>query len=409
MSEFERTRSAVPPFVPSARPDAFVPDEDLEAPAFTREGLPAGFRMRHDAHYVDQLTSRTIGPQVRLIPIGDIDVAKPGEARDLAALVKSIQKFGVLQPLLVRPRAGRFELIAGARRLAAAAVAALTEVPCMVHQVDDLRARALAEAENLRGGEEIQAPAAPPAIAPGDHAGTAIAARGGTSGTGPELRRDRVVPAPAGRARHGAARSRGARSGTHRGASRRPARAGPAPARAGSHALRDERVARVRVRSGRRRIPSRAPAVRRVDDDRAGRRRASRARRSRVARGGAVGRARRDAGARADGAERLAHGENLVIGVRLVGGAADRTKRRHGSRMGDRPLLRHRMDRPSRRVSGGHRAGRRAPRGGTAPRRPRDRGRRSQRLQAGAGACRRRNTPRTTRLWALGSGLQQCA
>jgi len=166
VSEFERTRSAVPPFVPPARPDAFVPDEDLDAPAFTREGLPAGFRMRHDAHYVDQLTSRTIGPQVRLIPVGDIDVARPAEARDLAALVKSVQKLGVLQPLLVRPRAGRFELIAGARRLAAAAAAALTEVPCMVHQVDDLRARALAEAENLRSGEESHAPAMPIAIAP---------------------------------------------------------------------------------------------------------------------------------------------------------------------------------------------------------------------------------------------------
>ena len=79
MSEFERTRSAVPPFVPSARPDAFVPDEDLEAPAFTREGLPAGFRMRHDAHYVDQLTSRTIGPQVRLIPSATSTL--PGRAR----------------------------------------------------------------------------------------------------------------------------------------------------------------------------------------------------------------------------------------------------------------------------------------------------------------------------------------
>jgi len=172
VSEFERTRSAVPPFVSSARPDAFVPDEELEAPAFgepafAREGLPAGFRMRHDAHYVDQLTSRTTGPQVRLIPIGDIDVAKAGEARDLAPLVKSIQKFGVLQPLLVRPRGGRFELIAGARRLAAAATAALTEVPCMVHQVDDLRARALADAENLRG-VELPAPAAPVAIASAD-------------------------------------------------------------------------------------------------------------------------------------------------------------------------------------------------------------------------------------------------
>jgi hypothetical protein len=121
--------------------------------------------MRHDAHYVDQLTSRTTGPQVRLIPIGDIDVARPGEVRDLAPLVKSIQKSGVLQPLLVRPRAGRFELIAGARRLAAAAAAALTEVPCMVHQVDDLRARALAEAENLHGAE-LSAPVVPLAIAP---------------------------------------------------------------------------------------------------------------------------------------------------------------------------------------------------------------------------------------------------
>jgi hypothetical protein len=171
VSEFERTRSAVPPFVPSARPDAFVPDEDSAAaafpdPAFVREGLPAGFRMRHDAHYVDQLTSRTPAPQVRFIPIGDIDAAKPGDARDLAPLVRSIQKFGVLQPVLVRPRAGRFELIAGARRLAAAATAALTEVPCMVHQVDDLKARALAEAENIGAAVDPRAPAAPVAIAP---------------------------------------------------------------------------------------------------------------------------------------------------------------------------------------------------------------------------------------------------
>jgi signal transduction histidine kinase len=122
--------------------------------------------MRHDAHYVDQLTSRTVGPQVRLIPIGDIDVARPGDARDLAPLVKSIQRLGVLQPLLVRPRAGRFELIAGARRLAAAAAAALTEVPCMVHQVDDLRARALAEAENLDGGVDVAPPPAPAVIPP---------------------------------------------------------------------------------------------------------------------------------------------------------------------------------------------------------------------------------------------------
>jgi hypothetical protein len=168
VSEFERSRSVVPPFAPSARPDALVSDEELDAPAFgestyAREGLPAGFRMRHDAHYVDQLTSRATGPQVRLIPIGDIDLVRPGDARDLAALVNSIQKHGVLQPLLVRPRAGRFELIAGARRLAAAAQAALSEVPCLVHQVDEVRARALADADNVHAKAEVAAPVVPAA------------------------------------------------------------------------------------------------------------------------------------------------------------------------------------------------------------------------------------------------------
>jgi hypothetical protein len=107
--------------------------------------------MRHDAHYVDQLTSRTqTAPQVRLIPLRDIDATGPSEPLDVEALSRSIGKLGVLQPLLVRPRAGRFELVAGTRRLAAAAMAGLTEVPCLVHQVDDARAKALSEADNLR-------------------------------------------------------------------------------------------------------------------------------------------------------------------------------------------------------------------------------------------------------------------
>ena len=157
MSEFERVRSAVPPFTPPARPEAYLPDDQVVSAGFDepyqREGLPPGFRMRHDAHYVDQLTTRTAAPQVRLIPLRDIDAARPADERDLGALSRSIGKYGILQPLLVRPRAGRFELIAGVRRLAAAAVAGLTEVPCLVHQVDDTRARALAESDNLRATE----------------------------------------------------------------------------------------------------------------------------------------------------------------------------------------------------------------------------------------------------------------
>ncbi len=157
MSEFERARSVVPPFTPPARPEAYLPDEEVAPGGFDepsqREGLPPGFRMRHDAHYVDQLTTRTAAPQVRLIPLRDIDGAGPADGRDLGALVRSIGKYGVLQPLLVRPRAGRFELIAGVRRLAAATTAGLSEVPCLVHQVDDTRARALADADNLHALE----------------------------------------------------------------------------------------------------------------------------------------------------------------------------------------------------------------------------------------------------------------
>ncbi len=156
MSEFERTRASVPPFVPPVRSDSFAPDAELEAALsaenpFPREGLPPGFRMRHDAHYVDQLTSsRGTAPHVRLLPLGDIDTARPIDSREIEPLVKSIRKHGVLQPLHVRPRAGRFELIAGHRRRAAAAAAGLVEVPCIVHQVDETRARAIADADNLR-------------------------------------------------------------------------------------------------------------------------------------------------------------------------------------------------------------------------------------------------------------------
>jgi hypothetical protein len=168
VSEFERVRSAVPPFTPPARPEAFLPDDVAEAVAFEapfqREGLPPGFRMRHDAHYVDQLTARTVtAPQVRLIPLRDIDAERPAEPLDLDALARSIGRLGVLQPLLVRPRAGRFELVAGTRRLAAAALAGLTEVPCLVHQVDDARAKALHEADNLRAAAPAETAAPLPA------------------------------------------------------------------------------------------------------------------------------------------------------------------------------------------------------------------------------------------------------
>ena len=166
MSEFE-PRSVVPPFVPAVRPEAFH-DDDFEAAefgsetGFRREGLPPGFRMRHDAHYVEQLTGRTTAPHVRLIPLRDIESPRAEDTPELDALVRSIQTHGVLQPVLVRPCGGRFGLITGRKRLAAAHSAGLGEIPCLVHPVDDVRVRELAEADNLRG-EAVPPPMPAPA------------------------------------------------------------------------------------------------------------------------------------------------------------------------------------------------------------------------------------------------------
>ena len=62
----------------------------------------------------------------------------------------SIQALGLLQPLTVRRRADGWELVAGERRLRAAKLAGLEEVPCISLQIDDQRSSLLALVENLQ-------------------------------------------------------------------------------------------------------------------------------------------------------------------------------------------------------------------------------------------------------------------
>ena len=123
-----------------------------------REGLPPTFRMRHDEHYVDHITSRTGATPIQMIAVGDIDSPQGPDVDGLGSLVASIRTLGIVQPLLVRRRSGRFALIAGSKRLAAAVAAGLTEVPCLLQDADDARAQALAEAENIRGNGTAAAP-----------------------------------------------------------------------------------------------------------------------------------------------------------------------------------------------------------------------------------------------------------
>ena len=68
----------------------------------------------------------------------------------MAELVASIAEHGVLQPLLVRPRDAHYELMAGERRLRAAAQAGLAEVPVVILEADDRTAFQVALIENLQ-------------------------------------------------------------------------------------------------------------------------------------------------------------------------------------------------------------------------------------------------------------------
>ena len=72
------------------------------------------------------------------------------DGESLAELCESIRSYGILNPLTVRLRGGRYELVAGERRLRAAKMAGLSEVPCLPVEANMEDASLLALVENLQ-------------------------------------------------------------------------------------------------------------------------------------------------------------------------------------------------------------------------------------------------------------------
>lgn len=120
----------------------------------SKRGLPTGVTMRHDAHYVEELTrsNRTVG---RILPIDKIE-PNPDQPRveigDLTELTNSIKEKGVLEPLLVKPikESGTWMIIAGERRWRSANLAGLKEVPCIELDIDEQSIAEIALIENLQ-------------------------------------------------------------------------------------------------------------------------------------------------------------------------------------------------------------------------------------------------------------------
>ena len=68
----------------------------------------------------------------------------------LEELSRSIASHGILQPLSVRRQEGGYELISGERRLRAAQLAGVTDIPCILMRMDDLESGMAALVENLQ-------------------------------------------------------------------------------------------------------------------------------------------------------------------------------------------------------------------------------------------------------------------
>ena len=120
--------------------------------AVKRGGLGKGL----DALLMDNAVEETSSGSALKLKIMDIEPNREQPRKDfddeaLQELTDSIARYGVLQPLLVRPIGDNgYQLIAGERRWRAARLAGLTEVPVVVREMTDEEAAALALIENLQ-------------------------------------------------------------------------------------------------------------------------------------------------------------------------------------------------------------------------------------------------------------------
>jgi ParB family chromosome partitioning protein len=129
-----------------------------EAPARRRpSGLGRGLSslLGEAAHETPVDGGGAVRGGVQMIAIASIEphLGQPRRVFDeeaLAELADSIRGRGVIQPIIVRPRDGRFQIVAGERRWRAAQKARLHEIPAIVREFDDAETLEIALIENIQ-------------------------------------------------------------------------------------------------------------------------------------------------------------------------------------------------------------------------------------------------------------------
>ncbi len=111
-------------------------------------GLGSGFDFLYDENAADVQVKKTL----RLSDM-EPNRQQPRKAfaeEAIAALADSIRQYGMLQPILVRPSQGTYQIVAGERRWRAARMLGLDEVPVIIKEISDGEAMEIALIENLQ-------------------------------------------------------------------------------------------------------------------------------------------------------------------------------------------------------------------------------------------------------------------
>lgn len=96
-----------------------------------------------DKENILEIELRSIVPNPKQ-PRRDFDSVKLGE------LAASIREHGVVQPIVVRPKSGKYEIVAGERRWRASQLAGLTKIPALIRDFSEAEVMEIALIENIQ-------------------------------------------------------------------------------------------------------------------------------------------------------------------------------------------------------------------------------------------------------------------
>ncbi len=111
-------------------------------------GLGSGLDFLFDDNAADVQVKKTV--RMSEIEPNRSQPRKNFSEESIAALADSIQQYGILQPILVRPNSDGYQIVAGERRWRAARMLGLDEVPVIIKELSDLEAMQIALIENLQ-------------------------------------------------------------------------------------------------------------------------------------------------------------------------------------------------------------------------------------------------------------------